>query len=108
MGARTARGSANEGPVLNAENEPPTDPDAEREPANKGLTSGKVVKFIGLEHAREINEEAWRNVGSRSPFCRWDRSNGYMVDAAILDDAALDYCDKVDTGFVVMDMPVRG
>jgi hypothetical protein len=96
-------------PVLKAENAPPPDPDANRPAANEGkeLVSGKVVKYVGIHGAREINEEAWDAVGSKTKLIRWDASNNYTVDAAELDDVALHYCDQVDSGFVVMDAPVK-
>lgn len=94
------------GPALQTANEPPVNPDAEIPTPPSTLDSGKVVKYIGMSDIREINEESWASLGSKSGFTRWERRNRWSVDAADLDDAALEYLDG-DPEFSVTDAAIK-
>lgn len=90
------------GPALDAQNEPDPNPDESRTDPTPTVESGKIVQYIGASDIREINEESWRSIGSKSGFTRWNARNRWRVDAADLDDTALDYLDS-DPDFVVKD-----
>lgn len=73
----------------------------------KAAAAGKVVKYVGTADVREIDAAAWRNAGvEEQTKVVWSAANGWQVDAADLNEAALNYCDTGDSGFVVTDASV--
>jgi hypothetical protein len=71
------------------------------------VASGKVVKYVGTADVREIDANAWRNVGVEDQGkLVWDAKNKHTIPVADISKGALQYLDETDAGFVVTDADV--
>jgi hypothetical protein len=71
------------------------------------VASSKVVRYIGTADVREIDAQGWKNAGVEDQHkVVWSSANNWEVSVADLTEAAVNYCDTGDSGFVVADASV--
>lgn len=78
---------------------------AAEEAAKKDLGKGKKkIKYIGLSDVREIDKAAWKNIGIDNDKVSFSRSNGFQMTDEGMSPEAVEYFDKLDEHFVVLDI----
>jgi hypothetical protein len=70
--------------------------------------SGKVIKYVGTAHVREIDAAAWKSVGVEGQNkVVWDEKNNWTVSVQDLTDAAVAWMDENEETLVLADADTK-